>query len=106
MQIKKEDHGHQEDVYISIGKYQMIIRQRYKVLSLLNDVLLGVLYLTGSILFLTNVSQTISILFFLGGSILMILRAILNIMRDLHLKRFKPKKQTSQRKALPKHQEK
>lgn len=106
MKIKKEENGQQEDIYISIGKYQMVIRQRYKVLSLLNDVLLGVLYLIGSILFLTDANQVIAISFFVGGSILMILRAILNIMRDLHLKRFRPEQQTSQKQALPKQQEK
>ncbi|MBT2687745.1 YrhK family protein [Bacillus sp. ISL-47] len=87
MKIKNVVREQQEDVHIEIGKYQMIIERRYQVISFLNDLLLGVLYLIGSILFLTDVSQAVSISFFLAGSIMMIIRAGLNIMKDLHVRR-------------------
>ncbi|AQQ53381.1 YrhK family protein [Planococcus lenghuensis] len=83
MNIKKK----QESVYIDAGQHELVIKQRYQVLSYLNDILLGVLYLIGSILFLSDVSQTIAISFFIGGSILMIARAVINIAKGIHLKR-------------------
>ncbi|KAF0820005.1 MULTISPECIES: YrhK family protein [unclassified Cytobacillus] len=87
MKIKNIVREQQEDVHIEIGGYKMVIEKRYQVVSFINDLLLGVLYLTGSILFLTDVSQTVSISFFLAGSIMMIIRAGLNILKDLHIKK-------------------
>ncbi|WP_370224446.1 YrhK family protein [Cytobacillus sp.] len=72
----------------------MIIEKRYRVVSFINDLLLGVLYFIGSILFLTDVSQAVSISFFLAGSIMMIIRAGLNILKDLHINKITgPKKE-------------
>lgn len=85
MKIRNIVSEQQEDVHIEIGDYEMIIEKRYRVVSFINDLLLGVLYFIGSILFLTNVSQAVSISFFLAGSIMMIIRAGLNILKDLHV---------------------
>lgn len=87
MKIRNIVREQQEDVEIELGKYQMIIERRYQVLSFVNDLILGVLYLIGSILFLTDVSKVVSISFFLAGSVMMIIRAGLNIFKDLHVKR-------------------
>ncbi|PWW28191.1 YrhK-like protein [Cytobacillus oceanisediminis] len=94
MKIKKLVREQQEDVQIEMGKYRMIIERRYQVLSFFNDLLLGVLYLIGSILFLTDVSKVVSISFFLAGSIMMIIRAGLNILKDLHVRKVTKNKNT------------
>ena len=87
MKIRNIVREQQEDVHIEIGDYEMIIEKRYRLVSFINDLLLGVLYFIGSILFLTDVSQAVSISFFLAGSIMMIIRAGLNILKDLHVKK-------------------
>lgn len=87
MKIRNIVKEQQEDVHIEISAYEMIIEKRYRVVSFINDLLLGVLYFIGSILFLTDVSQAVSISFFLAGSIMMIIRAGLNILKDLHVKK-------------------
>jgi hypothetical protein len=69
-------------------KKKMVIQNRYRILGYLNDSFLGILYLIGSILFLMDTERVIAITFFLAGSILMILRAVIHIARDIHLKRF------------------
>ncbi|KAF0823135.1 hypothetical protein ABE29_16715 [Cytobacillus firmus] len=91
MKIKNIVREQQEDVHIEIGSYKMVIEKRYQAVSFVNDLLLGVLYLIGSILFLTDVSQTVSISFFLAGSILMIIRAGLNLLKDLHINKISRK---------------
>ncbi|MBG9587900.1 YrhK family protein [Cytobacillus firmus] len=91
MKIKNIVREQQEDVHIEIGKYKMVIEKRYQAVSFVNDILLGVLYLIGSILLLTDVSQTVSISFFLAGSILMIIRAGLNLLKDLHINKISRK---------------
>ncbi|WP_456274598.1 YrhK family protein [Bacillus sp. AK031] len=69
-------------------KKKMVIQNRYRILGHLNDSFLGILYLIGSILFLMDAERVIAVTFFLAGSILMILRAVIHIARDIHLKRF------------------
>ncbi|PAE23796.1 MULTISPECIES: YrhK family protein [Bacillaceae] len=91
MKIKNIVREQQEDVHIEIGSYKMVIEKRYQAISFVNDMLLGVLYLIGSILFLTDVSQTVSISFFLAGSIMMIIRAGLNLLKDLHINKISQK---------------
>ncbi|KML39406.1 YrhK family protein [Cytobacillus firmus] len=91
MKIKNIVREQQEDVHIEIGSYKMVIEKRYQAVSFVNDMLLGVLYLIGSILFLTDVSQTVSISFFLAGSIMMIIRAGLNLLKDLHINKISRK---------------
>ncbi|MEH6987585.1 MULTISPECIES: YrhK family protein [Bacillales] len=91
MKIRNIVREQQEDVHIEIGSYKMVIEKRYQAISFVNDMLLGVLYLIGSILFLTDVSQTVSISFFLAGSIMMIIRAGLNLLKDLHINKISRK---------------
>ncbi|MGN7177470.1 YrhK family protein [Cytobacillus sp. SAFR-174] len=91
MKIRNIVREQQEDVHIEIGSYKMVIEKRYQAISFVNDILLGVLYLIGSILFLTDVSQTVSISFFLAGSIMMIIRAGLNLLKDLHINKISRK---------------
>ncbi|MEK3853845.1 YrhK family protein [Cytobacillus sp. FSL H8-0458] len=91
MKIRNIVREQQEDVHIEIGSYKMVIEKRYQAVSFVNDMLLGVLYLIGSILFLTDVSQTVSISFFLAGSIMMIIRAGLNLLKDLHINKITKK---------------
>jgi uncharacterized membrane protein len=69
-------------------KRKMLIRNRYQIIGYLNDILLGILYMIGSILFVTDTDRILAVSFFLAGSFLMIFRGIINILRDIHLKRF------------------
>ncbi|EWG11242.1 YrhK family protein [Cytobacillus firmus] len=91
MKIRNIVREQQEDVQIEIGSYKMVIEKRYQAVSFVNDMLLGVLYLIGSILFLIDVSQMVSISFFLAGSIMMIIRAGLNLLKDLHINKISRK---------------
>lgn len=89
MKIKKK----QDVVYIDTRHHEVVIKQRYQVLSYLNDTLLGILYLTGSILFLSSANRTIAISFFIAGSVLMIARAMINIAKGVHLTRLSKQNQ-------------
>ena len=69
-------------------KKKMVIGNRYRIIGYFNDILLGILYMIGSILFITEAEQVLATSFFLGGSFMMIFRALLHILRDIHMKRF------------------
>jgi hypothetical protein len=74
-------------IYLS-RKKGMVIRNRYRIIGYFNDILLGILYMIGSILFVTDTDRILAVSFFLAGSFLMIFRGIINILKDIHLKRF------------------
>jgi hypothetical protein len=74
-------------IYLS-RKRGMVIRNRYRIIGYFNDILLGILYMIGSILFVTDTDRILAVSFFLAGSFLMIFRGIINLLRDIHMKRF------------------
>ncbi|MGM0847027.1 MAG: YrhK family protein [Bacillota bacterium] len=69
-------------------KKKIMISNRYRIIAYSNDLLLGILYMIGSILFMIDADRVLSTSFFLGGSFFMISRAFIRILRDIHLKRF------------------
>ncbi|RIW37285.1 hypothetical protein D3H55_04395 [Bacillus salacetis] len=74
-------------IYLS-RKRKMVVRNRYRIIGYFNDTLLGILYMIGSIMFMTDTERVLATSFFLAGSFLMIFRAVIHILRDIHLKRF------------------
>ena len=85
MNIKKKE----KNIYIDTGNHEIIIEQRYQMLSTLNNLLLGILFLIGSILFLSKDQQTLAISLFIAGSLLMVVRAVIDIVKNTHLKRLR-----------------
>jgi hypothetical protein len=77
----------EQTLQIHLGRRKMIISNRYQVIYYLNNILQGLLYVIGSLLFLFELNKTVAISFFLAGSILMISRSFIQIIRDVHLKR-------------------
>ncbi|MGD6802769.1 hypothetical protein FZC79_16005 [Rossellomorea vietnamensis] len=80
-----EDSGLQ--IHLS-RKKKIMIGNRYRIIGYMNDLMLGILYMIGSILFMTDADRVLSTSFFLAGSFFMISRAFIHIGRDIHLKRF------------------
>ncbi|TXC92776.1 hypothetical protein FS935_00820 [Metabacillus litoralis] len=75
----------QETIQIHLGKKNMVIQNRYQMVYYLNNILQGLLYLTGSILFLSKFNEVYAISFFIAGSFLMVFRSLIQIVRDIHL---------------------
>lgn len=73
------------DLTIHIGHDELIIRQRYEALSIANDILVGMWFVVGSILFFWSSTGTLAIWLFLVGSIEMIIRPIIRLARKVHL---------------------
>jgi ABC-type multidrug transport system fused ATPase/permease subunit len=77
----------EQTLQIYLGRRKMIISNRYQVIYYLNNILQGLLYVIGSLLFLFEFNKTVAISFFLAGSILMVSRSFIQIIRDIHLKK-------------------
>jgi len=71
----------------TIGHEQLQIRRRYEVLSILNDFLIAIWFLIGSILFLYPVYEKTAIWLFIIGSFQFLLRPTLRLASHVHLQR-------------------
>ena len=72
---------------LTFGHEQLIIRRRYEVLSILNDFLIALWFLIGSILFLFPAQEKAAIWLFIVGSFQFFVRPALRLAAHVHLRR-------------------
>ena len=74
-----------DDIEIHFGREELIISQRYELLSIVNDIMLGLWFAVGSVLFFKESTVTIGTWLFLIGSIQMLIRPGIRLARRIHL---------------------
>lgn len=72
---------------IPLGPDVLVIRDRYETLSIANDVLIGIWFVVGSVLFFSESTATIATALFVVGSVQMLIRPVIRLSRRLHLRR-------------------
>jgi len=77
------------DLVVRIGRDELVIRQRYEAMSIANDVLIGLWFLVGTILFFDDSTVYYGTWLFLIGSIEMLIRPTIRLARHMHLKRLR-----------------
>ena len=76
------------DIDVPVGRDELVIRNRYETLSIVNDVLIGVLFVVGSVLFLWESTSIVATWFFIAGSVQFLVRPGIRLARRVHRKRF------------------
>ena len=76
------------NLIIRIGQDELVIRQRYQVLSIVNDVLIGVWFLIGSFMFFSDEWVFTGTCLFVLGSVEMLIRPVIRLIRHVHLQKF------------------
>lgn len=74
-------------VALDLGHDEILLRNRYQSLSIANDILTGVWFVIGSILFFSESTQTLATWCFLLGSIELLIRPTIKLVRNFHIKR-------------------
>jgi hypothetical protein len=77
------------DLVIHIGREELTVRRRYEALSIANDVLIGLLFLVGSVMFFSDSTMLVGTWLFVTGSVLMLVRPTIRLTRRLHLTRMR-----------------
>ena len=72
---------------LKLGREELIIRRRYEVLSIINDFLIAIWFLIGSILFLFPDYETAAIWLFIIGSFQFLIRPTIRLISHVHIKR-------------------
>ncbi|WP_132432250.1 YrhK family protein [Pseudonocardia endophytica] len=74
-------------ITIRIGHDELVIRKRYEVLSIVNDVLVAAWFLIGSILFFSEATTYAGTWLFVIGSVELLIRPVIRLSRLVHLRR-------------------
>ncbi|NKE10627.1 MULTISPECIES: YrhK family protein [Kocuria] len=75
---------------LHIGREELVIQQRYEVLSIANDIFIGLLFLVGSFFFLSSTMQLDGTWLFILGSVMMLIRPVIRLARRIHIRRLQP----------------
>jgi hypothetical protein len=70
-----------------IGHGELLLRRRYEVASIVNDMLIAAWFIVGSVLFFSERTATAGTWMFLLGSIELAIRPAIRLIRHVHLRR-------------------
>lgn len=74
---------------LRIGHEELVIRQRYEVASIANDILIAVWFIVGSVMFFSEAWTVTGTWCFLAGSVELLIRPLIRLSRHLHLQRLR-----------------
>lgn len=72
-------------LHLRIGPEELIIRQRYEIVSIANDILIAAWFIVGSVMFFSSGWTRLGTWFFLLGSIELLIRPVIRLFRLVHL---------------------
>jgi hypothetical protein len=72
---------------LRVGQDELVVRRRYEVASIINDLLVGLWFAVGSILFFSPATTRAGTWLFLVGSLQLLIRPLIRLTRTLHLRR-------------------
>lgn len=85
-----DTHDKKNNITLEVGHHELIIRDRYEIASISNDILIGLIFLVGSFLFFSEATMTFATWLFVIGSALMLVRPVIRLARRTHLKKINP----------------
>lgn len=75
---------------IRFGKEELVIRQRYEFFSIINDILIAIWFIIGSILYFNPNMGMVGTWCFLLGSVQLLVRPMIRLSRQMHLRKVRP----------------
>lgn len=82
--------GEQRDLTLRIGPDELRIRGLYETISIVNDVMVALWFIVGSILFFSESTTVVGTWLFLAGSVQLLIRPVIRLGRRVHLGRIAP----------------
>lgn len=84
MQHTSDDQG---NVEVQVGKHIIFFNKNYRYIFIINELLLGIEFVVGSVFFFYESLKTAGIIIFIVGSAQMFLRPVLKIFHAVSLKK-------------------
>ncbi len=82
--------GNQHDLTLRLGSDELRVRGLYETISIVNDVMVALWFVIGSLLFFSESTTTVGTWFFLVGSVQLLIRPVIRLSRRVHLGRIAP----------------
>ncbi len=82
--------GNQHDLTLRLGSDELRVRGLYETISIVNDVMVALWFVIGSLLFFSESTTTVGTWFFLFGSVQLLIRPVIRLSRRVHLGRIAP----------------
>ncbi|MBE1514005.1 YrhK family protein [Nesterenkonia halotolerans] len=73
------------DLVLQLGHEELVIRSRYETLSIANDFLIAVAFAVGSVMFFYESTMHAGTWLFVIGSVLLMVRPTIRLVRRFHL---------------------
>ncbi|MFZ0368142.1 MAG: YrhK family protein [Halobacillus sp.] len=87
-----------------MGKHDLFFKKSYEVLYTVNDFLLGLWFLIGSVCFYFEAAKTWGVSLFVLGSLQMLIRPTIRLAHRIHLKNiYRREYEKQQKKSLSSH---
>jgi len=87
--------GDQHDLTLRLGQDELRVRGVYETVSIVNDVMVALWFVVGSVLFFSESTTTAGTWFFLVGSVQLLIRPVIRLSRRVHLGRIAPERSAS-----------
>ncbi|QNI04206.1 YrhK family protein [Halomonas sp. SH5A2] len=85
--MQRKKHPKTRDWTFTIGHRELIVHQRYEVLSMINDFLLGIWFTIGSVcFFFEGELKTLGVWLFVIGSLQLLIRPTIRLHRYIYFK--------------------
>ncbi|NYS60421.1 YrhK family protein [Vreelandella salicampi] len=86
--MQREQNPQTHDWIFTLGHRELVVHQRYEVLSILNDFMLGIWFTIGSVCFFYDGEiQTAGVWLFVIGSIQLLIRPAIRLHRYIYFQR-------------------
>ncbi len=79
--------GDSEQIEFRIGREEIVLRRRYEIASIVNDILVALWFIVGSVLFFWEATTRLGTWMFLAGSIQLLIRPAIRLTRHVHITR-------------------
>lgn len=79
--------GKRHDLTLTLDHHALVIHRRYEVVGIINDVLIALWFLAGSICFFYSSLMSLGTWLFVIGSAQMLIRPLIRLSHHLHLKK-------------------
>lgn len=94
----------EEDIELKSGRFRIYFQNRYTLISLLNDLLVGLVYILGSISSLIGLPSIYGTYFYLAGGVFLILRPLIKIIHNIYIYKDAEERRKEERKEKEQEQ--
>ncbi|SNZ18112.1 YrhK-like protein [Terribacillus aidingensis] len=84
----KDGSGNKEEV-VQVGEYGIFFKRPYQILYMLNDFLIGLIFLVGSFFFMYESLKVAGCWLFAAGSFLLLVRPTIRLIHDINYKKYR-----------------